>query len=519
MSSAGCCKKAACLVWCWCVLQPFSVFAGVMYQKDYVVKLDMGNRIWCEPYIVQKDDSFPQLFQKKGEIIDENREEFLQIFKRLNPSISDIEAIRPGQQIFIPLKKLSPELGQETSSRIITLPMVTISGNALVAAALVAAALVPAKTKPMSEPKSPVGGTGFTEYRIKPGDTLSQIINRHFGIKKMASFDEKLRLIRKINPDLDNINRIQSGRIIRMPIFDTASDVSHLDHTGPLEKISSFLQARLVRKGIFYFPTPGKADFKLDLAKFPLMEFSDGLRILFNPDHALTNDEQNVIHHFCPQLKIVEVSYDASYKEILERVLNVAPYLNERVEKEQQVSTPELLQAKSSSASVLSTGRHVTVHGRQQLIETLMRILGISYTQNVEISFPYAGVQISARANWIQSDKGKPLLIDFGSFYGDAVHALEKAGFIVIQLPDADSVYDGVSKLLNALAVSYSMDTEIQMNGRPPLRIPGILIERNALVPAGMASLILTDAVLNPEVIQVVREKGFTIITEKRKTR
>ncbi len=519
MSPAGCCKKAACLIWCWCAFQPFSVFAGVMYQKDYVVKLDMGNRIWCEPYIVQKDDSLPQLFQKKGEIIDENFEEFLQIFKRLNPSMNDIEAIRPGQQILIPLKKLSPELDQETSSRIITLPMVTISGNALVSAALVsaalvAAALVPAKTKPVSEPKSPVGGTGFTEYRIKPGDTLSQIINRHFGIKKIASFDEKLRLIRKINPDLDNINRIHSGQIIRMPIFDTASDVSHLDHTGPLEKISSFLQARLVRKGIFYFPTPGNADFKLDLAKFPLMEFSDGLRILFNPDHALTNDEQNVIHHFCPQLKIVEVSYDASYNEILERVLNVAPHLNERIEKERQASAPALLQAKSPSSSVLSTGRHVPVHGRQQLIETLMRILGISYTQNVEISFPYAGVQISARSNWIQSGKGKPLLVDFGSFYGDAVQALEKAGFIVIQLPDAGSVYEGVSKLLNALAVSYSMDTAIQVNGRPPLRIPGILIERS-----GLASLILTDAVLNPEVIQFVQEKGFTIITEKRKTR
>ena len=504
MSPAGCCKKAACLIWCWCAFQQFSVFAGVMYQKDYVVKQDMGNRIWCEPYIVQKDDSLPQLFQKKGEIIDENFEEFLQIFKRLNPSMKDIEAIRPGQQILIPLKKLSPELNLETSSRIITLPMVTISGNTL----------LPAKTKPKSEPKSPVGGTGFTEYRIKPGDTLSQILNRHFGIKKMASFDEKLRLIRKINPDLDNINRIHSGQIIRMPIFDTASDVSRLDHAGPLEKISSFLQAKLVRKGIFYFPTPGNADFKLDLAKFPLMEFSDGLRILFNPDQALTNDEQNVIHHFCSQLKIVEVSYDASYNEILERVLNVAPHLNERIEKERQASAPALLQAKSPSSSVLSTGRHVSVHGRQQLIETLMQILGVSYTQNVEISFPYAGVQISARSNWIQSDKGKPLLIDFGSFYGDAVQALEKAGFIVIQLPDAGSVYEGVSRLLNALAVSYSMDTEIQVNGRPPLRIPGILIERS-----GLASLILTDAVLNPEVIQFVQEKGFTIITEKRKTR
>ena len=197
MTSAGLCKMAVYLIWCWCAFQPFSVFAGVMYQKDYVVKQDLGNRIWCEPYVVQTNDSLTQLFQEKGEIIGENLEEFLQIFKRLNPHVSDVETIRPGQKIFIPLKKLRPDRDQEHESRIITLPMVTISGK---------------KTQPVSEPKKVSEGTGFTEYKIKPGDTLTQIIYRHFGIKKMALFDERLRLLRKINPDLDNINRIHSGR-------------------------------------------------------------------------------------------------------------------------------------------------------------------------------------------------------------------------------------------------------------------------------------------------------------------
>jgi hypothetical protein len=497
MASAGFCKMLACLICCGCAFYPFSVFAGVMYQKDYVVKQDLENRIWCEPYVVQKDDSLIQLFQEKGEIIDENLEEFLQIFKRINPHVSDLETIRPGQQIFIPLKKLRPDRDQEHSSRIITLPMVTISGN---------------KTQPVSEPKPPSEGTGFSEYKIKPGDTLSQIFYRHFGDKKMALFGERLRLFRKINPDLDNINRIHSGQIIRMPI-DTTAAASHEDHAGPLEKISSLLQARLVRKGICFFPMQGKTDFKLDLAQFPLMEFSDGLRILFNPGQALTQDDCSVIHLYWPNLKIIAVSYDDSYQELLEKVLNAAPYLDERIERERQASDPELLRATSPASSIPSTGMHVPVHGRQQLVETLMRILGLSYTQNVEISFPYAGVQIFSRTNWVQSGKGKPILVDFGSFYGDAVQALEKAGFIVIQILDADSVYEGVSKLLNALAVFYSMDQEIQMRGQPPLRIPGIWIERN-----GLASLILTDAVLNHEMIRAAQEKGFIIITEMRKS-
>ncbi len=497
MTSAGFCRMAACLFGYWCAFQPFSVFAGVMYQKDYVVKQDLGNRIWCEPYVVQKNDSLTQLFQEKGEIIDENLEEFLQIFKRLNPQVSDVETIQPGQQLLIPLKKLKPDRDPDPSSRVITLPMVTISGN---------------KTQPVSEPKPPSEGTSFTEYKIKPGDTLSQIMNRHFGTKKMASFNEKLRLFRKINPDLNNINRIRQGQILRMPIFDTASGPSREDYSGPLGKISALLQARLVRKGIFYFPMPGKADFKLDMAQFPLMEFSDGLRILFNPDQALMNDERNVIHRFSPKLQIIDVSHAASFDEILNQVLKVAPYLGEHLKKNSQENV-ELLRSALPSSLILSAGEYVPVHDRQQLVETLMRILGVSYTQNVEISFPYAGVQISSRANWIESGKGKPILVDFGSFYGDAVQALEKAGFVVIQILDADIVCEGVTMLLNALAVSYSMDPEIQMRGQPPLRIPGIWIERN-----GLASLILTDAVLNHEMIQAVQEKGIIIITKMRKT-
>jgi hypothetical protein len=220
-----------------------------------------------------------------------------------------------------------------------------------------------------------------------------------------------------------------------------------------------------------------------------------------------------VIHRYWPDIKIVEISYDASNEEILEQILDVAPYMEARIEKKRQMSDSESVQAAFPSSSILSTGRHVPVHSRQQLIETLMRILGFSYSQNVEISFPYAGVQISSRTNWIQSEMGKPVLVDFGSFYGDAVQALEKAGFIVIQILDADSVYEGVPMLLNALSVSYSMDPEIQLRGQPPLRIPGIWIERN-----GLASLILTDVDLNHEIIQAVQEEGLIIITEKKKT-
>ncbi|MDO9110132.1 MAG: LysM domain-containing protein, partial [Desulfatirhabdiaceae bacterium] len=390
-----------------------------MYQKEYVVKQDLENRIWCESYVVQKDDSLTRIFQEKGGIIDENPEEFLRIFKRLNPRVSDLES-RPGQQIYIPLKKMGPE--RELSSRIFTLPMVTISAD---------------KSQPASEPKTPSDVSGFTEYKIKPGDTLSQIFHQYFGIMNSALFGERLRLFKKINPDVSDINRIYPGQAIRMPTSDSGDFPE--DRAGALEKVAVLLNAQLTRKGVCFFPMPEKADFRLDLAQFPVMEFSDGLRILFNPGQALMNDEQNVIRHFWPDLKIIDVSYDASYDEVLEQVLNVAPYLGEYLGKNSPLDA-EPPRSPSPSSENPATGGHVFVHGKQQLVETLLRILGVSYTQKAEMSFPYAGIQISSHANWIRSGKGKPVLVDFGSFYGDAVQALEKSGFIVVQILDTDSI-------------------------------------------------------------------------------
>ncbi len=499
MTSAGFCKKASVFIWCWCAFLPVSVFAGVMYQKDYVVKEDLGNRIWCEPYVVQKNDSLTQVFQEKGGIIDENPEEFSKIFKRLNPQVDDLESIRTGQQIFIPLKKM--EKDREISSRIFTLPMVTISAD---------------KTQAGTEPKPSSDATGFTEYKIKPGDTLSRIFYQYFGIRHVALLGERLRLFQENNPGITDINRIYPGQTIRMPPYDAVSNSSSFleDRSGPLERVSALLNARLTRKGIFFFPMPGKADFELDLAQFPIMEFSDALRILFNPGQTLTDDEQNVVGHFWPEIKIIDISYDASDDAVLEQVLKAAPYLGALLNKSTQEEDAALLQLRSNPSAIQATGGRVFVRGKQQLVEILMRILGVSYTQNVEMSFPYADIQISSQANWIESGTGKPILVDFGSFYGDAIQALEKTGFVVVQILDADSIRLSIPRLLNAIGVSFVIDSELQIPGRQPLTIPGIWIQRDAL-----PSLILTDADLDPQLIQAIQEKRITLITEKKKTR
>ena len=496
MIPPGFCIKAACLLCFWCAFLPFTAVGGVMVQKDYVVKQDQADRIWCEFYVVQNTDSLTRIFQEKGGIIDDNPEEFLQIFKRINPDISDFENVRPGQQIFIPLKKLGPE--RELSTRIFTLPMVTISADK-----------AQEKAKPPSEPKPLPESSGFIEYKIKPGDTLSRIFKQYFGISDLALMGEKLRMFQKINPNVADFNRIHVGQSLRMPVFDSSSaeDNSQIV-AGPMETAAAQLAARLAQKGSYFFPAPGKADFRLKLERFPIMEFPDGLRILFNPGKGLTEDEQANILHFWPEIKIVDIAHDASADDILQRVFEIEPSLRGHLKQ----NTPAGREGRSSLSAVPATRWHISVSGRQQLVESLVRILGLSYSQNVEMSFPYADLQISSHTNWIETGRGKPVLVDFGSFYGDAVQAFEKTGFVVVQILDSDSFYQAVPRLLTAIGVSFTMNTENLPPGLPVVGGAGIWIQRESL-----PYLYLTDSALDRQMIQTFQEKKIILITEKKK--
>ena len=89
------------------LISPDSAYNAFLY-KSYIIRCDRGWDILCDPYVVKKDDWLYKLFRQKGEIANKDFPEFLRIFKRINPHIHDIDKIRAGQHIIIPLKKLPP---------------------------------------------------------------------------------------------------------------------------------------------------------------------------------------------------------------------------------------------------------------------------------------------------------------------------------------------------------------------------------------------------------------------------
>ena len=315
-------------------MMTFPCAYAAFFYKSYVIRYDRGWNILCDPYVVQKDDWVFKLFRQKGEISNTDFPEFLRIFKRLNPHIHDIDRIRPGQHIVIPLKKVDPDELSEQSSGVITIPYLTN------------ATLSDDATK------------DSTDYLVKKGDCVSILISQKYGSYGTPAYQKGEKLFRLMNPQIENLNLIYAGQMIRLPDpknqnqspsqppIDTAAiqktpERDHLDSSvafdekiplssgvnngkepsdSPLSKVASILDAKLFNKGNYYLPRPGQQDFKVDLSQTPFIKLEDGKRVFFTSGDENQDADINMLKSFWKDVVIVNVAPEDSLEKVFDTV-------------------------------------------------------------------------------------------------------------------------------------------------------------------------------------------------------
>ncbi|ACL06077.1 Peptidoglycan-binding LysM [Desulfatibacillum aliphaticivorans] len=173
--------------------------SAVLY-KDYEIHKAFGEDILCDAYVVQKGDHIIELLRLRGQISAEDFPEFLSIFKAINPHITDVNKIFPGQFLLIPLKKLPPGSLPEQDMGSVTLPLVTSQ--------------VPEDT-PTVKPEDLI--EHYEKYTVKRGDTLSGIMSPRFGGVGAPSYLAAIERFKELNPNIENVNRIYAGQQITLP--------------------------------------------------------------------------------------------------------------------------------------------------------------------------------------------------------------------------------------------------------------------------------------------------------------
>ena len=305
-----------------CIIPHYSAGSALL-SKSYVVRYDKGRDILCDPYVVQKDDWVFKVFREKGEISNKDFPEFLAIFKRINPHIRNIDLIRPGQHIFIPLRKLKKDSLPGQSSGIVTIPFVTVSD-------------LPDIINPYS-----------TEHIVQEGEFISRLIARGYDTKYGTKpYNEAIKVFRIINPDVVDLDRIYPGQKLYIPdrsLRDKPWYKSLFDSSGAIEpfisistdrpdnilslfaEIASILDAKLLNKGIYSFPGYGEADYRLDLSSFPLIELKDKTKILLAPSpdkgKKINEPELDAIKLYWSNVKIVPIANKTSTEQALDAVM------------------------------------------------------------------------------------------------------------------------------------------------------------------------------------------------------
>lgn len=613
-----------------------SVYAAFL-EKKFVVCQDQGRDVLCDYYVVKKDDYVTKLFKQRGEIAYRDFPKFLEIFKRLNPAVKDVDLIYPNQRILVPLRLIEPNTLEGQSSGTVTIPLITITN-------------IPRALQQNS-----------MNYVVQQGDTVSALIAKKFGRYSTRPYKEAVKIFKYLNPQIKDLNLIHVGQTINIPvpavrdeswypeIFDDegelivrkeeVADVPEAEVVEVIEeapavpemeelaeaseepesivappaepvppeavpppppeekieeavekeppappeepapvtplpsifkKAAAIFNATLLDTGEYFFPRSGKEDLALDLAATPVMEFQSGARILFGKSGSLSASDQAVVASFWKNLQIVTMSYDATLRELLYTIcqlvdtngcdnkftindrgvsvtvrgeliydrmggsgkvcVTLLDHLGQKMSDDISgyLSLNELFVSEwidkedffgpvpAGSAGAPLPGYFIVpdLSDPKAFVKDFAAATGMRFQENVEISFPYAGFQVNAVSNLLSVAAGTDFLMDFGDLQGDAVEAIEKTGFRVLQMGTVRDYAAIIGKLLSVMPaqevenpVFWGADRDRNYNAA--IQIPGRLV--NMLSDRGKIKILITAVTPHDAVLSFLNHAGIRV--------
>jgi hypothetical protein len=303
------------------------------------------------------------------------------------------------------------------------------------------------------------------------------------------------------------------------------------------------LGSKLLASGQCYFPEKDRGDMTLDLAAFPVIELQDGRHLLLERGKGLPKDIEEAARASWKDLVILHADPGDPYDVVLDKVFRAMfgkevqkvialPAFDDGIQvtlrgdwifpleankgdqggyqcitlietPEESTSGPVIQYLAETNIQVLDIlspiGREkaapfskekvlkdcpvLSIDGSSQeaFVSGFVSALGYSYDPRVPLSFDYAGFQVQTTANVIYGGRLADLVVDFGTFYGEAKSAVEAGGLKVLSIkPDED--YVTIAKQILAFTGTAYTEGPVflaanrERSRAASLTIPGILI-------------------------------------------
>ncbi|PIE63040.1 MAG: hypothetical protein CSA25_02250 [Desulfobacter postgatei] len=447
------------------VFTPWASFSatGVTTRfKTYSLFTYNDQAYLCEPYLVQKDEWLYKIFRQKGEISASDFPLFLNIFKKINPKIRNIDAISPGCQILIPLKQVDRNAYEQDSNGTVQVPFLAFSTQ-----------ITPATVSRHTH-----------KHEIKAGDTVSELLSKEFLSSRgnVSKVGEKMVL--HLNPNIKDINLIYQGASITIPdpsilsqpwfndfiamgtkslppakvvpayITEKKRTLTHtsrpisMAELAHLKHYTQLIQGRLMHQGKLFFP-PGAQEDKpkfIDLSKTPVISDGTGKKtVLLGPNTTEASMDPDLVS-----------AMKAYWKDL--QFKNRGDLLNDNL--------------------LFNTQTMKDVPNCQEsLIRILLAVTSYSYAPDGFPPVSVNNVPIKVSLGRITHDHSPDILINPGSVYGRALEIIKNQGYQILDLPSDLTFEDVCTRLFSRLGYQVWKDPSFNAY-RKVENIPGVYVEK-----------------------------------------
>lgn len=205
------------------------------------------------------------------------------LIRRLNPGIADLNRIYPGQRIILPVPGSSES----------------------------------------SEPISNLGNGSASPpviYRIREGDSISRIILSELNLQPAEALPV-YRRIRTLNPEIADLNRLQTGQTLLLPprpALDSAPQADPLQTTlgtgekidtktattksppvdnllGVIRPVINRMRGAVTTTGSYFIPLQETSQITIDCSMIPVVELDDGTTVLLDYGNRLSENLKELI--------------------------------------------------------------------------------------------------------------------------------------------------------------------------------------------------------------------------------
>ena len=322
-------------------------------------------KLQTEEYVVKEGDWIAKILKEKGALSDHTLPELLEVLRKLNTSLQNMDMIRPGEKLIILVKVLPAKEGEKA----------TMPGKRSASA-------------PLKQLKSEA-------YKVKRGDILSRVVMSRYDLSTKQFNREYLQLFKKCNPSVGNPDHILYGKMIRLPLyppqFDETPDENHalpdLDKsprkiafplpekvalqvrepppetmkqvqarpkkpnlpspsTKPVEKpapawsdqkttllvagdlgsIISQMGEEWVHSGEHFIPMKSSGHINLKAESYPIIRLNKGMTVIVDLHSALSNKMAKVIESSWESYRVVRLSTNDDLRSALDKILRAFKY-------------------------------------------------------------------------------------------------------------------------------------------------------------------------------------------------